>query len=160
MKRTSFIYYTSYAGPMENLSDRDYRRVVEAMIKLALGEELPELSRSARLAFGFIQPMMEIDMKKHAEVCRKNRENAIRGAKKRKGATAASRSKSLLEYEDEKEDEIEDGYDDEMKDEDEYIPPAALGMMGKTPTDADPMPSFEEVAAWARDKVSSPYGPF
>lgn len=149
MKRTSFIYYTSYAGPMENLSDRDYRRVVEAMIKLALGEELPELSRSARLAFGFIQPMMEIDMKKHAEVCRKNRENAIRGAKKRKGATAASRSKSLLEYEDEKEDEIEDGYDDE------FIPPAALGM-GKTPADADPLPSFEEMAAWARSKPSSP----
>jgi len=95
MTRKSFMFYMDYLEPLEELNDKDFRRVITAMIRLAMDDPTEELKGRAKVAFGFIRPQMQRDFEKYEERCRKNRENGQRGGRARGQAIASDRLQSL-----------------------------------------------------------------
>ncbi|MBQ4051574.1 MAG: hypothetical protein IJD13_08075 [Oscillospiraceae bacterium] len=93
MTRKSFMFYMDYLEPLEELNDKDFRRVITAMIRLAMDDPTEELKGRAKVAFGFIRPQMQRDFEKYEERCRKNQENARKGGVARAQLMAADRQR-------------------------------------------------------------------
>lgn len=95
MTRKCFPFYMDYQEPLSELSDRNFRKVVVAMIRFACEESVEELRGDAKIAFGFIRPQMERDFKKYMERCETNRQNGRKGGVAKHQANASDRLQTL-----------------------------------------------------------------
>ena len=80
-KPKSFIVHQDYEQHMVLLSDAEVGRIFRALFAHNAKRKLPELSKSASIAFSFIRAQKERDDAKYTKKCATNRENGARGGR-------------------------------------------------------------------------------
>lgn len=83
-KKTSVQFYYDYIEQLEDLDDKQFRKVVLAMVKYDEENELIELDKISKMAFNFIKKRIDYDKENYNEKCRKNKENIQNYWNKRK----------------------------------------------------------------------------
>lgn len=74
-KKDSFILYEEYYEPIKMLSTADKGMLLAALYEYHMNGDVIELPQMAKVIFQFIKRRMDINNKKYAEACEKNREN-------------------------------------------------------------------------------------
>ena len=74
MERKSFMFRKEWKDAVAVLQKKERLSVYEAIIEYALTGDAPELSQTASMAFGLIQPAIDRDLELYKETCRKRAE--------------------------------------------------------------------------------------
>lgn len=82
--KKAFYLYNDYIDHVELMSDEDAGKLFKAILKYENGMETGELSDVAAIAFSFIKNQLDRDADKYEEICRKNRQNGMKGGRPRK----------------------------------------------------------------------------
>lgn len=95
MARTSddkkaFYLYNDYIDHVKLMSDEDAGKLFKAILEYENDLEVQELSGVAAMAFSFIKNQLDRDSNKYEEICRKNRENGMKGGRPRKNTQEQS----------------------------------------------------------------------
>lgn len=82
--KKAFYLYNDYIDHVELMSDEDAGKLFKAILRYENGRETGELSGVATIAFSFIKNQLDRDADKYEEICRKNRQNGMKGGRPRK----------------------------------------------------------------------------
>lgn len=82
--KKAFYLYNDYIDHVELMSDEDAGKLFKAILRYENGIETGELSGVATIAFSFIKNQLDRDADKYEEICRKNRQNGMKGGRPRK----------------------------------------------------------------------------
>lgn len=82
--KKAFYLYNDYIDHVELMSDEDAGKLFKAILRYENGKEIGELSGVATIAFSFIKNQLDRDADKYEEICRKNRQNGMKGGRPRK----------------------------------------------------------------------------
>jgi len=82
--KDSFIFYEEWFEALNDFSDETLGKILRAAREYVIeGEIKTGLPPDAKIAFAFMRRRFDYDLKKYAERCEKNRENALKGGKKK-----------------------------------------------------------------------------
>ena len=94
--RNSFILYSSYEDVLKDLSKEDVGELLMGIFSYQRTGEKPELSRVAKIAFGFIKTQLDIDAEKwEKEVANRSRAGK-KGMEKRWGKKSAEEDNNVI----------------------------------------------------------------
>ena len=74
-KKTSVQFYYEYIEQLQDLDDKQFRKVLEAMVIYDETEEIIELDSITKMAFNFIKKRIDYDKDTYNKKCEKNRQN-------------------------------------------------------------------------------------
>ena len=77
----AFLVYSEYEEHLKALSDAEWGRLFKAMFAHNAKRDLPQLSKSANMAFSFIRAQMDRNEEKYAKKCAVNKENGAKGGR-------------------------------------------------------------------------------
>lgn len=93
MDKASFVLYTDYKQHIDLLSIEEKGLLLESIFCYVNGQELPQLSGMAKMAFSFIKSGLDRDAEKYESICDKRRQAANKRWDMQKDANA---SKSII----------------------------------------------------------------
>lgn len=88
--KKAFYLYNDYIDHVKLMSDEDAGKLFKAILEYENDLEVQELSGVAAMAFSFIKNQLDRDSNKYEEICRKNRENGMKGGRPRKNTQKQS----------------------------------------------------------------------
>ena len=82
--KKSMLFYLDYRQHLELLSNADCGALVKALLRYAVGEEVPELRGAAAMAFSFMRAQLDRDNAQYEAQCERAREAGRKGGRPRK----------------------------------------------------------------------------
>ena len=82
--KKSMLFYLDYRQHLELLSNADCGALVKALLRYAVGEEVPELRGAAAMAFSFMRAQLDRDNAQYEVQCERAREAGRKGGRPRK----------------------------------------------------------------------------
>lgn len=74
-KKTSVQFYYDYIEQLQDLDDKQFRKVLEAMVMYDERNEVLELDSISKMAFNFIKKRIDYDKDTYNKKCEKNKQN-------------------------------------------------------------------------------------
>ncbi|NLX27956.1 MAG: hypothetical protein GXY59_03190 [Bacteroidales bacterium] len=81
--RDSFLLYHSFYEPVKEMTLEEKGMLFDAIYEYQISGVIPELTPALKVAFLYMKSQFERDSKKYERVCNRNRENGLKGGRKR-----------------------------------------------------------------------------
>lgn len=80
-KKTSVQFYYDYIEQLEDLNDKQFRDVVNAMVNYDETDNVIELDQMCKIAFNFIKKRIDYDKDRYKNICERNKSNGSKGGR-------------------------------------------------------------------------------
>ena len=80
-KKTAVQFYYDYFEQLAELDDKQFRKIIEAMIVYDNTGNIIELDSVTKMAFNFIKRRIDYDKEKYNLICERNKENGEKGGR-------------------------------------------------------------------------------